>query len=363
MSELYIGLMSGTSGDGVDASLVQTNGGDVFHNIADFYLPYPDELRGKLFNFFDNIASYLAIEKALTEYHVEAVRQLLNRGNYKNSDIKALGFHGHTVYHDPKNNSTWQAGNPHLLAQATGIDVIHDFRRRDLSLGGNGAPLVPIFHKYIVKDYTVPVAIINIGGVANITYVDNIAGKLIAFDTGPGNALINDATLKYYNQKYDDAGKIATTGAVDRSVVNSFFEHEYFKKSYPKSLDRNIFKFLLDSLNTYAAADIIATLTYITAGTIAQAIEILPQNPEKVFLCGGGSKNLRLVGWLKEILLQGSINCEIENIDAVLGLNADYVESQAFGYLAARFIHNLPSSFPETTGVSKSSICGCLVTK
>ncbi|GAB4167556.1 MAG: anhydro-N-acetylmuramic acid kinase [Rickettsiaceae bacterium] len=359
MSDLYIGFMSGTSCDGVDASLVQTDGKDFFHSIDNIHIPYPLDFRTKLQELCTYVIPFFEIETRLTEFHSTAATRLLEKTQYTSKDIKALGFHGQTILHDPAKHATWQIGNPHLLAQATGIDVIHDFRRRDLSLGGQGAPLVPIFHKLIVNGHQYPVAIINIGGVANITYINQ--EKLIAFDTGPGNALINDAMLEYFGQDFDDEGQIAATGKVDESVVNKFLNAEYFKLPYPKSLDRNSFRFMLDALKQHLPKDIVATLTYISAAAIVKSIAILPDFPQKILLCGGGSKNKQLVEWVRTKLLTQGILCKVEDISSIKGFDADYVESQAFAYLAARFFKNLPSAFPSTTSASRESICGCLV--
>jgi anhydro-N-acetylmuramic acid kinase len=359
MSKLYIGFMSGTSLDGVDASLVSTNGVDEFTPIENIHIAYPTVFRDKMRNLFTHMGPFLELEKQLTEFHIEATQQILNKAKLHPEEIKALGFHGQTLFHKPQEGLTLQIGNPHLLAKKTGIDVVHDFRRRDISLGGQGAPLVPIFHELLMQTQTLPVAVVNIGGVANITYIDK--ASLIAFDTGPGGALIDDAMLEYFGKPFDNHGEIAASGKVDQLLVNKVLSENYFSLPYPKSLDRNAFIFLKDVLSSHSPAEIIATLTYITSASIAQAVCALPKLPEKLFLCGGGRKNTQMIAWIKEILTHKKKECQIEDISTINNLDPDYIESQAFAYLAARFFRNLPSAFPSTTNASKDNICGCFV--
>lgn len=358
-NELYIGFMSGTSLDGVDASLIRTNGIDEFEAIENVHVPYHVDFRNKMQKFLGLEKLAPDLEKQLTEFHIEAAHKLLKKKNLKSSEIRALGFHGQTIYHKPQDSITIQAGDPDLLARRTNIDVVYDFRKRDVSLGGEGAPLVPIFHKLLMRNQDLPVAVINIGGVANITYIEK--ENLVAFDTGPGVALIDDAMNRYFQKPFDENGKVAATGKIDYTIVEQTLANEYFITSSPKSLDRNTFKFLESLLEKHEAKDIIATLTYISAATIADSISKLPQIPKEIFLCGGGSKNSQMIYWLKEILSSQSQECIIENISSIDNLNPDYIESQAFGYLAARFLHKLPSTFPSTTNTKEPTICGCLI--
>jgi anhydro-N-acetylmuramic acid kinase len=360
-NELYIGFMSGTSLDGVDASLVRTNGDDKFEAIDNFHAPYPDSFRKEMQKFLGHKKLAHDLEKQLTEFHIEAAAALLKKQNLKSSDIRGIGFHGQTIYHKPEDGITVQSGDAKLLAKATDIDVIYDFRTRDVECGGQGAPLVPIFHKLLVKDQNFPVAVINIGGVANITYINQ--NDLIAFDTGPGIALIDDAMNQFFQKPFDDQGKVAASGSVDYTAVKELLAHEYFSAPYPKSLDRNQFKFLSEKLAHHEQKDIVATLTYITAATIGKALISLPQLPKKIFLCGGGSKNNQIILFLDAILQEKKHQITIENISKINDFDPDYIESQAFAYLAARFLHKLPSSFSSTTGVQKPVICGQLMQK
>ncbi len=363
MSKLYIGLMSGTSLDGVDASLVKTDGIDDFAAIEDIHIPYPADLRNEISALFydmgSGVAGLLEAEKRLTEIHIVATEKLLEKAKIDYEQIAALGFHGQTIFHNPDKNLTMQIGNPHLLAQKTGIDVVHDFRRRDVSLGGHGAPLIPVFHKLLARNSEKPVVMVNIGGVANLTYIDE--DSLIAFDTGPGNALIDDICKEYFDFNYDDGGKIAADGNVDYEVVGRVLKGEYMNLPYPKSLDRNNFKFLEELLSKHDPSDIVATLTYITSATIVHSIKMLPKNPLHLFICGGGGKNKQMMEWLNQILIAEDIHCVAADISAIDSTNPDYVESQGFAYLAARFFQNLPSAFPSTTNADEENICGCLV--
>jgi len=356
--EYYIGLMSGTSLDGVDASLIQTDGDKQFLSLADLHISYPEDFRNKIKAVIAGTLPFYLVENTLTDYHAKAVIELLKIAEKNAADIKALGFHGQTIFHDPAQKITWQIGNPHQLAQSTGIDVIYDFRRRDVALGGQGAPLVPIFHKCIMGDEAQPVAVVNIGGVANITYIDK--DLLIAFDTGPGNSLIDDAANKFYNLPFDDQGILASKGSVDHKIVDQMLTHDYFKKAPPKSLDRNAFSLMASRIRTQNPQDTIATLTYLTAKSIVNAISFLPKEPGIIYLCGGGGKNLTLLKQMRQLCKEQGKPIEIANISQKK-LNPDFIESGAFAYLAARFCHNLPSAFPGTTGAIRSNVCGSIV--
>lgn len=352
---LAIGLMSGTSLDGVDASLVETDGENYFNQLLNFHIPYPLEFQIKLRQLIDTKQDWFELEKELTNYHATCVLELLSKAKINKNEITAIGFHGQTIYHNPNQGITWQIGNPHLLAKLTNIDVVSDFRRRDVAYGGQGAPLVPVFHKCLIKDVLMPVAVLNIGGVANITYIDG--DTLIAFDTGPGNALINDAVLKYYNKTYDDQGRIALLGEVHLELIEQILNDDFFRRLPPKSLDRNHLVKNNELLAKLNPQDLIATLTKLTASSITLAIKLLPKVPSKIYLCGGGCKNITLMKWLKEE--NKDIGIEFMEITS-LGLDADFIEAQAFAYLAIRFLRRLPSSFPSTTSVSQEILSGVL---
>lgn len=380
-NKFYIGFMSGTSVDGIDASLIQTDGKKAIKFITDLHIPYKLPFKNKLRQLFelkfDN--SFLEIEQELTMLHIKATQILLNQAKLKSSDIHAIGFHGQTIYHNPSKSITWQMGNPFMLAAETSIRVVFDFRKRDIAYGGQGAPLIPIFHKAIMSDEDNTLAVINIGGVANVTYISG--DNLIGFDTGPGNALIDDAALKYFQVNYDKDGLIARSGKVDFEFVNSILERPYFSMPFPKSLDRNEFheeineryykKSLLqesvfmrthnsDKLLSTTGNDVLATLTYLTAATIAHGINQLPLFPSKIYLCGGGSRNIYLTEVISDLVNKNN-KCEVLNISQKDSLNPDFIESQGFAYLAARCCNNLPSTFPSTTGARISNVCGVIV--
>lgn len=353
--------MSGTSLDGIDVSLISTDGIDTFNAIKNLHLPYTNQFKSSLKSLFTFDKNYLEIEQEFTNLHIKATLALIKQANISAESVNAIGFHGQTIFHDPLKFLTLQIGNPHLLAVKTGIDVIYDFRRRDMALGGQGAPLVPIFHKLLVKDEKEPVVILNIGGVANITYVDR--EQLIAFDTGPGNALIDDICAKYFNLPFDNKGSLASKGKIDHKIIDKFISNKYFTQKYPKSLDRNEFSFLIKNLQNHYPEDQIATLTYATVKSIVTSIALLPKIPSKILVCGGGAHNVQMMQWLEEFCTKDEQNIKLANIDSLGNFDSDFIESQAFAYLAARYIYKIPSAFPSTTGCSIANICGCLVSK
>lgn len=359
MNNLYIGFMSGTSCDGVDASLIETDGKNFFKPIHNLAIAYDLDTRKQLQELLVHFGPFHKIEKTITEFHIQAAKKLLADSGYSANAIKAAGFHGQTVYHNPGEGFTWQIGNPHMLASNIGIDVVYDFRRKDMVYGGQGAPLVPVFHKLLAKELEPPSIIVNIGGVANLTYINK--EDLIAFDTGPGNALIDDIMIKLYGLPYDNKGTIASTGKVDINFIKAALSGEYYNLPYPKSLDRNSFIYLLEELNDKKPEDIIASLTYLTSAAIVHSICLLPSIPKQIFVCGGGAKNIQMMQWLKQLLREKNIDCNLSEISQLPNVNSDYVESQAFAYLAARFCNHLPSTFPSTTGARFSTICGSLV--
>jgi len=370
--ELYLGLMSGTSLDGVDASLIRTNAEDKIEFLGNFHLPYPEAFKVELKNLLDKVSNlvdisekarsllekveYKQVETNLTNFHIFATASLLKKTNLKSSQLKAIGFHGQTIYHNPSQKISWQIGDAELMAKTLRSDIIYDFRSKDIEFNGQGAPLVPVFHKAITAGLEMPLAVLNIGGVANLTYIDH--ETMAAFDTGPGNALINDAMMKYYGKDFDEDGKVAASGSINQALIEKALEADYFKANYPKSLDRNYFNSVLELMKYLSPADLIANLTFFTASSIALSLKSLPKFPKALYLCGGGVHNQQMIKWLKSLLLN---NCEVVNISSINPeLNPDYIESAAFAYLAARFCHNLPSSFPSTTGTSQEIICGKL---
>lgn len=350
MSDYFIGFMSGTSIDGIDASLVKTDGENQFSCMKNIHKPFESELKNKIRALIENFTlDFLEVEKLLTKEHSIVAKELLSQSNLDSSEIKAIGFHGQAIYHDSKNGYNLQIGNPNLLARETGIDVIYDFRKQDMAYGGYGAPIVPIFHQMLARQIKIigtSSAMINIGGVSNITYIGD--EELIAFDLGTGGALIDDAMRKYFQKDYDEDGNIAASGKIHYSIVDKFISDQYYLESYPKSLDRNYFAKYLKELDHLPDKDKISTLTAITATSIIKGLKILPSNPQDIFLCGGGSHNKFLISLVEKMLKENSMNCNLSNITEINDLNPDFIESMAFGYLTARYFKNLPSTYPQS---------------
>ena len=348
-SKQAIGLMSGTSLDGIDAALIATDGENVVVPEEVFSLPYPSELRAQLRELLEGRGDVLRIEKCMTELHAEAVYSLLSKADISPEDVSVIGFHGQTIIHRPDEGLTQQIGNGALLAHLTGIDVVGDFRRRDMAAGGQGAPLVPIYHAAIARNAGCPVALINIGGVANVTFIgkDN---QLLAFDTGAGNALLDDWIFQHTGEIYDKDGLISGKGTVVSSVVDEWMHHPYFKKKPPKSLDRNSFS--IDKLKGISLEDGAATLVMFTVESIAQAVASFPEMVQDFYIAGGGRHNPTILAKLQERL-----NTKILPVEA-LGLDGDMLEAQAFGYLAVRSLRGLPLTFPLTTGVKCPTLGG-----
>jgi len=332
-----IGLMSGTSLDGIDAAIIKTDGEKIYEFGKTAFVEYSNEFRERLRKAIDEVKgqrskvklSDESLEKDLTVLHAEAVEKL-------NVKADVIGFHGQTILHKPDAGFTWQIGDGALLANLTKTSVVNDFRSADIKAGGQGAPLVPVFHAAIAASLPKPIAIVNIGGVSNITLVDE--AQIFAFDTGAGNALINDLTKKYFGKEYDEDGKIAASGKVDEKILAQYLADPYFAKPTPKSLDRNSFDLkLVDGLKP---EDAIATLTAFTAQSILLAEKTLGKKIAKFYVAGGGRKNKTIMQML------GARAESIVNI----GYDGDAFEAQAFAFLAVRVLNNLPISFPTTTG-------------
>ena len=344
-----IGLMSGSSLDGIDAAALLTDGEVILEQGPSITLPYDRKMHDRLFKAVHRQSSDLpALERDMTLLHAEAVTALRAQCDY---DFKIIGFHGQTVDHRPNDAISVQIGDGALLAERSGIGVINDFRRADIAAGGQGAPLVPLYHRALAADLAKPVAIINIGGVANISWLAE-DGKISSFDTGPGNALINDWVRNRADLAFDHDGALAAAGRVSETLLNYYLQHPYFSQPYPKSLDRNAFS--LSPIEHLSTEDGAATLTAFTAKTIAMAAQYFPSTPKQWIICGGGCHNSALVEKLKTY-------CEGEVRRASsLGWNNDGLEAQAFAYFAVRSLYGLPITFPETTGASKPIVGGAL---
>jgi len=349
-----LGLMSGTSLDGIDAAIVETDGEGVVRAGASLSVPYKPEERLLLSTALEAAKTWepdqpmpeevAEAERHLTLANAVAVRTLLAQAELKPADISVVGFHGQTVLHQPERRRTVQIGLGDALARLTGIDVVNDFRSADVAAGGQGAPLVPLYHQALARSAGVqePVAIINIGGVGNITYVGT-DGSLIAFDTGPGNALIDDWVMAHTGEPLDRDGALALAGEVDMDILERLMNHAFFDARPPKSLDR--FSFSPDAVVELSPADGAATLTAFTVETIARGLAHVPGVPSRFIVCGGGRHNPVLMAMLSKRLQGGVLPAED------LGWKGDDVEAEAFAYLAVRTLRGLPLSLPATTGV------------
>jgi anhydro-N-acetylmuramic acid kinase len=348
-----IGLMSGTSLDGIDAAILESGGEKIHAQGPTLFVPYEDKFRAELRSCLSGQGDSLKVENELTKLHAEVVAKLLDVAGLQLEQIDLIGFHGQTISHRPSEGLTCQIGDPSLLAELTGINVIADFRRKDMAVGGNGAPLVPLYHAALLKDYPKPIAIVNIGGIANVTWIGEKEGEILAFDTGPGNAMIDDMMLKFTGQPYDQGGHLGAAGMPDFSIINSYLADPFFSELPPKSLDRNYFT---PGLTTrLPLEDAISTLTCLTAHSISSALRFFPSVPKSWILCGGGRHNL----YLAEILRMQLAPAEVQNIDQ-LGLDGDFIEAGAFAYLAIRSYYRLPLSLPSTTGVARPVSGGAL---
>lgn len=350
-----IGLMSGTSLDGVDVALINTDGRMVGRLGPAGYRPYSDAERALLRQALAEAVDLTArearpgvlaeAERMVTLAHAEAVAAFTARHGLAREEIDVVGFHGQTVLHRPADRLTVQIGDANALAKAIRVPVMHDFRAADVASGGQGAPLVPVYHRALAQSLQRqgPIAVVNIGGVSNITYIDG--ETLIACDTGPGNALIDDFVFRTTGQPFDCEGRLAAQGNPDQEWLAEALRQPFFAQSPPKSLDRNQFAGL--ALPDWSAVGGAATLTAFTAAAIATIVPLLPKAPVSWIVAGGGARNLTLLRMLREHLAPASV----ESADT-LGWSADAIEAQAFGFLAARGLKGLPLTYPATTGVA-----------
>jgi anhydro-N-acetylmuramic acid kinase len=341
--QTVVGLMSGTSMDGIDAALVRTDGESRVEGLGFITLPYSDGFRSRLRGCLGGRGDVADVERDLTEEHARAVRQLLDQAGVAPVNVDLIGFHGHTILHAPEQRRTWQIGDAALLARLTGIGVVADFRTADVAAGGQGAPLVPLFHRALADDLSRPVAVLNLGGVGNVTWIGRDENAVIACDTGPANALIDDWVLARTGSRLDVGGMLAARGRIDEVALATLLDHPYFDQPAPKSLDRDAFD--PAPVQGLSAEDGAATLTAFTAAAVARVVPHLPEPPVRWLVCGGGRHNGTLMAMLRERL-----GVPVDPVDLV-GWNGDALEAEAFAYLAVRSRKGLPLSLPTTTGV------------
>lgn len=333
MTQLFtaIGLMSGTSMDGVDIALLRTDGKGVAEPLGSSFTPYPDDVRSALRACLglasDPDGRIAKAAELVTDWHIKAVKDF-----GKQADL--IGFHGQTIFHDPANARTWQIGNGERLAKETGIDVVYDFRTNDMKHGGQGAPLMPIYHRVLVEQSKAPqpACFLNLGGVANITWIDG--DEIFACDTGPANALLDDWMLKQTGQAMDKDGATALKGKIDQARIDKWLSESFFQKPAPKSLDRDAFKHC--TVDDLSLEDGAATLAAFTAQAVLKA---LPERPKSLIVAGGGRRNPAIMQHLKPVIDADS-----------LGWSGDALEAEGFAYLAVRSLKGLALSLPTTTG-------------
>jgi anhydro-N-acetylmuramic acid kinase len=367
-----IGLMSGTSMDGIDVAAIETNGEAVIATGPSLSVPYEAAFRRRIEAALETAKSIVKreerpgdleeLEREITLRHARAVSDFLAAAPAAWRNIDVVGFHGQTVLHRPHLGLTVQLGDGALLANETGIAVVHDMRANDMKFGGQGAPLVPAYHAALARSLPeefagdFPVVFVNIGGISNITYVP-ASGDPIAFDTGPGNTLIDQWVSSEGGVPFDAGGAIASEGGVIRSVVERYLDNNFFEKSGPKSLDRN--DFTLDLAQGLELADGARTLAAVSAEAILKSLEHLPETPRLWVVCGGGRKNPHIIGDLR-------VGAEKKNAKVIVAeeakLDGDATEAEAWAYLAVRSVKKLPLTFPTTTGCSEP-VTGGVVNK
>ena len=345
--------MSGTSLDGIDVAALTTDGRRRVITGPGLTAPYPDAFRERLRAVLGSEAAnanIAAVEAELTRLHAAAVTQF--RARHPAVAFDLVGFHGHTILHRPAERRTWQIGDGALLAHLIGVDVVADFRSADVAAGGEGAPLAPLYHAALAADMAKPVAILNLGGVGNVTWIGDRADDILAFDTGPGNALIDDWVRRRTGRPADLDGALARAGQALAAHVARFVRHPYFARKPPKSLDRDDFQGTIP--DDLSLADGAATLTEISAAAVAAAVRHFPAPPREWLVCGGGRHNPALMAALARLL-----SAPVRRVEAV-GWDGDALEAQAFAYLAVRSVLGLPLSLPTTTGAPRPTPGGRL---
>ncbi len=344
-----IGLMSGTSADGIDAALIETNGEDIVRPLAWATRDYDADLRTRILEAMKAALHWFPgtprpvllddVEQALTEAQADLVRTLLRDQGVHDADV--VGFHGQTVLHRSTERRTVQLGDGALMAKLTGTDVVFDFRSADIAAGGEGAPLVPLYHRALAARLDKPVAVLNIGGVANVTYV-GLDSSVLAFDTGPGNALVDDWMRIHRGSNMDEGGAFAATGCVSEECLRRLLDHPYFTRRPPKSLDRHDFS--LAAVDGLSPADGAATLTAFTAAAVAKGLRHFPSPSKQWLVTGGGRHNATLMAGLA-----ARLEAPVASVESV-GWRGDVMEAEAFAYLAVRSLEGLPLTLPSTTG-------------
>lgn len=345
-----IGVMSGTSMDAIDVALIETDGERISKTRPGLAVPYQPELRAALGGLVaDRVRAASdpveAIERAVSEAHAAAVEAYMTREGLRPADVDLVGLHGQTVYHDVAARLTRQLGLGAEVARRLGIDTVYRFRHADVAAGGQGAPFAPLYHRALARDLPKPLMVLNLGGVANVTWLGEDADAVVAFDTGPASALIDDFVASRTGAAFDRNGALAASGTVDRAMLARFLQHRYFGLVPPKSLDRNDFHRLTREVEGLADADGAATLMAFTVESVAVSANAVPASPKRWLVTGGGRHNGAMMA-----ALRARLAVAVDAVEAV-GWDGDFLEAQCFGYLAVRSLLGLPLSLPGTTGV------------
>jgi anhydro-N-acetylmuramic acid kinase len=343
-----IGVISGTSMDGIDVSIVETDGDTVVKPGPGRTFSYPDDLRKTLQALIAEPARAQSepledLERAVTEAHTAAIQRFMAEAGIAAAEVRLIGFHGQTVYHRPEIRFTRQLGLGNKVAEALGIDTVYRFRHADVASGGEGAPFVPLYHRALASNLQQPIMILNLGGVGNVTYIDG--DVVIAFDTGPASALLDDFVLRRRGLSYDENGQLAASGTADGKLVSAFMQNPFFDRPAPKSLDRQDFHARARGVEALSDEDGAATLAEFTVQSVVAALRHVPRAPQRWLVTGGGRRNAHFMKRLHE-----ELGVAVDPVEAV-GWDGDFLEAQAFGYLAVRSTLGLPLSLPTTTGV------------
>ncbi|MGQ0662167.1 MAG: anhydro-N-acetylmuramic acid kinase [Pseudomonadota bacterium] len=344
-----IGAISGTSMDGIDVSILDTDGCGIVKPGPGRTYPYGEHLRAALLRLIadphvaenDPLAE---LEQGVSDAHAGAIATFLREHGLAKERVALVGLHGQTVCHRPQRRFTRQLGLGSRVAKALGIDTVNRFRHADIAAGGEGAPLAPLYHQALARQLEHPVMVLNLGGVANVTYIDG--ETVIAFDTGPASALLDDFVRRRIGEPFDEGGKLAASGTADAGLLAELMNHPFFDRPAPKSLDRNDFHACAEILDHLPDADGAATLAAFTVASVADALRQVPAAPGRWLVTGGGRRNATFMG-----RLAARLGVPVEPVEAV-GWNGDFIEAQCFGYLAVRSVRGLPLSLPTTTGVS-----------
>lgn len=357
----YIGVMSGTSLDGLDIALIEQEQHTTL--LATHYLPMPDDLRAELLTLCssgpDELARSAIAEQRWAQLAAQGINALLNEQQLKPSDIRAIGSHGQTVRHEPARGFTIQIGNPALLTELTGITVVADFRRRDVAAGGQGAPLVPAFHDALFSDSSHRRAVLNVGGFSNLSLLDP-QQAVHGFDSGPGNVLLDAWIQRHQGVSYDRNGDWAASGHVANDLLNALLGDPFFTTRGPKSTGRELFNLPwldkhLASLPAFAAADVQATLLEMTAKSIVAALQNAQQHTQQLLVCGGGAHNGSLMQRLAQLLPGCTVSSTAEQ-----GVPPDWVEAMAFAWLAHCCLESIPGNRPSVTGAKGLRVLGAI---